>query len=333
MSSVFVRRFHRALPAAATAGSGRAVRSLCRQPPSFGVKLANNPLLAHTTRNFFDFAVKEDNRIREIIVNPDSLGSKIKPGNLIDKYNKRAKETRTVPVELEKGYFWMIKDLQETKGKPTLSNPHLIPAEKAQLFPRVLAGVSTLAGKDVEIPEFFLRRNRSRDEHAQCTLVALSCRDHGFQSLKTWTEPFQEAFQDNPRGEVVHLHITEGWFSASVLGSLITRMVRNNTPVEHHDNTLICLRKDLEDFRDALRIHNVMCGYIFLLDGIGKVRFAGSGEASEAEKVRLVQFAQDLTQVSGRRNKGLAKKLPSREADDGDESKSKRRKAKRRPDQ
>jgi mitochondrial ATPase complex subunit ATP10 len=75
-------------------------------------------------------------------------------------------------------------------------------------------------------------------------------------------------------------------------------MVRNNTPVEQHDTTLICLRKDLEDFRDALRIHNVMCGYVFLLDGIGRVRFAGSGEASEEEANRLIQFARDLTTMS-----------------------------------
>jgi ATP10 protein len=112
------------------------------------------------TRAFFNFPQKQDNRIRDIIANPDGLGSRIKPGNLIDKFYKRANKTRTVPVELAHGYFWMIKDTVATKGKPTLSNAHLIPTETAQQFPSILSGVKTLSGESVEIPDFFSRKNR-----------------------------------------------------------------------------------------------------------------------------------------------------------------------------
>jgi ATP10 protein len=101
---------------------------------------------------------------------------------------------------------------------------------------------------------------------------------------------------------------------------MIARMIKNNTPVEQHDNTLICLRNDLEDFRDALRIHNVMCGYVFLLDGIGRVRFAGSGEASRTEAENLIQFARDLTTMTKGR---LA--TTGRSQDDNPKRKAKRR--------
>jgi ATP10 protein len=119
-----------------------------------------SPATYIVTRSFFDFPQKQDNRIRDIIPNPDSIGSRIKPGNLIDKFYKRANRMRTVPVELAHGYFWMIKDVRDTQGKPTLSNTHLIPTETAQQFPSLLSGVKTLSGESVEIPEYFSRQNR-----------------------------------------------------------------------------------------------------------------------------------------------------------------------------
>lgn len=120
-------------------------------------KISGHQLVA--ARNFFFFEEKEDNRIRDIQVNPDGIGSKIKPGNLVDKYYEKTKNTRAIPTELAHGYFWMIKDLASTGGKPILSNPHLIPAKNAQTFPS-LSGLQTLHNESVELPEFFLRKNR-----------------------------------------------------------------------------------------------------------------------------------------------------------------------------
>lgn len=113
--------------------------------------------------------------------------------------------------------------------------------------------------------------------------------------LKSWTEPFREAFSDQERVEIVHLHLNEGWFTSNVLKPLILKTVKQNTPENEHESTLICFRKDLEDFRDSLRMHNVLSGYVFLLDGIGRVRFAGSGEATEEDIESVIQFASDLT--------------------------------------
>lgn len=110
-------------------------------------------------RGFFFFEEKPNNRIRDILVNPDGVSSEIKPGNLVDKFYKKTGNTRTIPTELAYGYFWMIKDLSKTGGKPIISNPHLIPAKNAQHFPS-LDGVQTLDGKTVQVPQYFLRKNR-----------------------------------------------------------------------------------------------------------------------------------------------------------------------------
>lgn len=158
MSALLLRRSAVVAPAAKFLHRRQTLNSSVWVPAGF----SNQHRLASpaTARAFFDFPQKQDNRIRGIIANPDSLGSRIKPGNLIDKFYKRANKIRTVPVELAHGYFWMIKDIGAAQGKPTLSNTHLIPAETAQQFPKLLSGVKTLGGEPVEIPEFFSRKNR-----------------------------------------------------------------------------------------------------------------------------------------------------------------------------
>ena len=51
-----------------------------------------------------------------------------------------------------------------------------------------------------------------------------------------------------------------------------------------------------------------MPGYVFLLDGQGRVRFAASGEATEEYTNRLVQLAQKLTPtVGGEKQRGKSR--------------------------
>ena len=42
--------------------------------------------------------------------------------------------------------------------------------------------------------------------------------------------------------------------------------MQQNTPPEEHDKTLLYFGSDVDDFRDVLRMHNIMTNYIFLLD-------------------------------------------------------------------
>ena len=51
---------------------------------------------------------------------------------------------------------------------------------------------------------------------------------------------------------------------------------------------------DCPDFGDVIRMHNKKTGYAFLLDGLGRVRFAGSGKASEEEVERIIKFTKEL---------------------------------------
>ncbi len=249
-------------------------------------------------------------RIHGIEVNPDSLGHGVLPGNLIYKTYKLTGNTRKVPLELAHGYFWMIKDLKKTDSKPILSNTKLIPHQDAQLFP-TLEGLTTLddLDTDIELPIFFLEQahdlqNNKKNKHGgggKVTLVAISFRDNGFQVIPTWMEPFEEAFsksKDQSKVQTFSVSITERW-ALYPIRNTVKRVMKKNTPPEKYASTLAYFgTNEVMDFRDILRMHNIMAGYVFLLDDLGRVRFAGSGEASTEEVERLVGFAKELIKES-----------------------------------
>ena len=107
------------------------------------------------------------------------------------------------------------------------------------------------------------------------------------------------AFAKNPKVDCLQVSITERWALLPLKGAL-TRMMRQNTPPEQQDSTLLYFG-NVDDFRDVLRMHNLMTSYVFLVDGLGRVRFAGSGPASDEEVERVIGMAQDLTRKQQRK--------------------------------
>jgi ATP10 protein len=77
---------------------------------------------------------------------------------------------------------------------------------------------------------------------------------------------------------------------------VIVASTRRNTPPEQRSRTYLHFGSSphVEEWRDALRLHNVLVGYVLLLDGVGRVRFAASGTATETELAALVQGAREL---------------------------------------
>jgi mitochondrial ATPase complex subunit ATP10 len=109
-----------------------------------------------------------------------------------------------------------------------------------------------------------------------------------------WIEPFRESLGTNDRVEVIKINFSDGWWNKWILRGFIQGLTVRNTPPSDRASTFLYFG-DEERFRDSLRMHNLMSGYVFLLDGLGYVRFAGSGEASAEEAQRLVRLAQNLT--------------------------------------
>jgi ATPase complex subunit ATP10 len=246
------------------------------------------------SRRFFS-SIK---RVTGLKLHPDAVGTKILPGGTsVIKHDAKTGQDRTVLLERAHGHFWMLNDLTATDSRPILPNKKLISEQEAMVFPN-LSGVRALVNDEaVHLPDYFLETNRARDASAQCTLVAICFRQYGLERVQSWTQPFEQAYGEaNPRAPVMTLSITATWIGRMLSGFLIQSQ-RRNTPPKLHPQTLLyygSATQELIGFQDSLRMHNTLTGYVYLLDGLGRVRFAGSGNASDREVKGLVHFARQL---------------------------------------
>ncbi len=185
------------------------------------------------------------------------------------------------------------KDLSDTGNKPIMSNTEIIPVDNAQVFPPLSGDLKSLNGEEISLPEYITKNNRAKDPVAECTLVVCCFNDFGNKMLPSWTEPFEKTFsKDTNRIKIIWLTINEGW-AVSMLRYFILQGSKKHVP-DYRKNDYLLYFGECPEFRDVLRMHNTKTGYAYLLDGLGRVRFAGSGEASEDEVKRLISFTKEL---------------------------------------
>jgi ATPase complex subunit ATP10 len=92
-------------------------------------------------------------------------------------------------------------------------------------------------------------------------------------------------------------------FVYKLLKPAIVAGFRRNLPEDAHHRTVLHFGEH-QNLLDGLRAHNTLTGYVFLLDGIGRVRWASSGEATEAEVRGMIEAAKDLTPPSSKAVQG-----------------------------
>ena len=207
----------------------------------------------------------------------------------------------------------MLRDLRQTNEKPIQTNTQLIPESDARVFPRI-KGVHCLdphhptnhhptSSADnnnnnnnqtgITIPDYWLRKNRTADPAAQCTVVGMAFRDYGYQMLDAWLTPLQQQqSQSWDRVETVKLLLNEGYVSKYLLQGIVTRSMRAHTKPDQLAHTWIYFDAGQQfntTVRDPIRAHNFMTAYIYLLDGVGRVRFAASGPPTDETDVQVLQ--------------------------------------------
>ena len=226
-----------------------------------------------------------------------------------DKSKNSAKPIPHRPVEWEYGYFWMLKELRNTDDKPILANNHvLIPENKARILPPLT--VTSLAfNQDVHFPDYLIESNRSKDPAAQCTILALSCRQYGFSLIPSWIEPIHQQFgKHNPRVQTVVINMSEGGWLFRAMSPLLKWLISKNTNDQERNTTYLCYGQEaaVHNFQIKLGCHNVMTCYLFLLDGLGRVRWAGSGppQQQELDSLLMKHIPQLLPKKLGVPNKG-----------------------------
>lgn len=241
--------------------------------------------------------IEMEKRHKGIKMNHNSISQFILPGDKMVKANQKTGTKKMLAIERNMGYFWYLKDLKDTDSKPVVANDETIPPNIAKVFPPLNAqmngSLKSLAGKEESLPHFFTSGNRSNDPSAFCTLVGVAFNDYGNKMLPSWIDPFEHRFRaDKNRVKTSWLSINEGT-ALYMLKYFITNASLKTVSEERRDRTLLFFGS-CPEFRDVLRMHNNKTGYVFLLDGLGRVRFAGSGKAKDEELKYLFRSTREL---------------------------------------
>jgi ATP10 protein len=279
--------------------------SLCRRKQMIGIQMNPNSIASRILSDGKTAQVPNDDSDKDRNSDNNNM-------NVIQTMQEK-------PLERAYGNFWMMQDLRKNGNKPILASK--ISSVDAELFPSLLncnllrtdndnnninlqqpnlkqQQPTSTSKQPVDLPSYFFRDNRTQDPSAQCTLVGIAFKDYGYKLLSSWLDPFEAEFGiRNRRAMTYRLSITEGWFTKLFLRRMIVRGFEKATPFEVQPQVLLSFGPKAEalfHFNNTLRMHNTLTGYVYLLDGLGNVRFAASGEATEDELKLLIESAREL---------------------------------------
>lgn len=91
----------------------------------------------------------------------------------------------------------------------------------------------------------------------------------------------------------VNINVEENWLKAWMI-RLCWGKLQKEFPTEQHETYFLNRRGLHYEIRDALGIWNSKVGYVFLVDGQCRVRWAGNGDARDDEKRSLVSCLRRL---------------------------------------
>ncbi|KAF5191933.1 Atpase complex subunit, partial [Thalictrum thalictroides] len=214
--------------------------------------------------------------------------------------NKAAieKERARLSDEMNRGYFADINELKKHGGKIFTGNKVIIPAAEALKFP--LLQVKFPDGTSLKLPITSQDKEVEEGKHVVpgASLLCLSFRANSQAMIDSWTAPFLDAFSASNNVRIYEVSLIDSWFlSLSPIKHLLLRMMRkpkSDGPDNTHHRQNVYAFGDHYYFRKDLKILNLLTGYIFLLDNFGRIRWQGSGLATQEELSSLLSCASFL---------------------------------------
>ncbi|XP_039124874.1 uncharacterized protein LOC120261176 isoform X1 [Dioscorea cayenensis subsp. rotundata] len=194
------------------------------------------------------------------------------------------KEKARISDELSRGYFADISEIRKNGGKQiAMANKTVIPSMAAVKFPDV--EVSFSDGRSLRLPVSSEQAVTDASD-VGVSLVCLSFRANSQAMAESWTAPFLDAFSTSGKVQVYEVSFIDSWLLslAPVRKLFLKVMKKSNIPQRH----IVYSFGDHYDLRKKLQILNLLTGYIFLLDQLGRVRWQGFGFATQDELSSLL---------------------------------------------
>lgn len=207
---------------------------------------------------------------------------------------------------VSKPYFRDFTNVQYERGKSFLANPRVFRADRALFFPNFVG--KTLADSRQPADTTLVLLNR-------ISLVSVYSSDWALKQVQTWTSekhnPDLCRILQGSRGiaQPVEVNIETNLLKYFIL-SLCKRRLQNERAQEDWDKYFFVHKGITDEIRENVGIMNAKVGYVFLVDGACRIRWAGSGDAQEEEKHFLNKGLRTLISETA----GSAKTNPKAQA-------------------
>uniref|UniRef100_A0A0E0DMR3 Uncharacterized protein n=1 Tax=Oryza meridionalis TaxID=40149 RepID=A0A0E0DMR3_9ORYZ len=209
---------------------------------------------------------------------------------------KKEKDKARLLDEMSRGYFADIAEIRKNGGKLAMANKIIIPEIAAVKFPDL--SVKSPDGRTMNLPLVAPPQNDDPQtgntvdtQNDDCkagdmvvpdaSLVCLSFRASSQKMAETWSLPFLDAFSSAANIQVYEVSFIDSWLlsSSPVRQVFLKVMTKSNNPQRH----AVYAFGDHYYFRKKLHILNLLTGYIYLVDRLGRVRWQGFGSATQEE--------------------------------------------------
>lgn len=211
---------------------------------------------------------------------------------------KKKQRLDKLKADMERGYFDDFKELRDTQGKMFESSAQLTPPSHAPPFPPIYANAPDGSISPV-IP--FTAVGGQVEAIYQITLVCIGLRAGCQPMLEQWAAPFTHqppppspAFPSSL--SLVELSIVDSKvMSIWPFKSLLLRESRTaKRPGYAMHPKILTYFGDSDEIRRRLGLANKLTGYVFLVDGKGRIRWQASGFPTQEEIDRLILFTQQI---------------------------------------
>eukprot|EP01135_Chromosphaera_perkinsii_P002432 Nk52_evm38s223 gene=Nk52_evmTU38s223 len=191
---------------------------------------------------------------------------------------KKAKAKAELKADMERGYFGDLKEVtdMQKQGKKNwaITSSELISKEKAERL-------TALECKSIETGDTEDLVRELKRHH--CTLVLLAFRDYGKNMLPDYADAFMKVMKIKSR--ILQISVVESSI-LKAFGFMFENGIRKQTPESYLKNQYIYYG-DVEKIKSQFGIGNAMLGYVYLVDGKGRIRWTAKGPSVPEELENL----------------------------------------------
>ncbi|KAL6537972.1 hypothetical protein OROHE_012259 [Orobanche hederae] len=227
--------------------------------------------------------------------------------------NKAAieKERARLKDEMSRGYFADMSEMKQNGGKKgvicnvlikhkgiiysfsrtqevALANKIIIPAMAAVKFPTLDVNYSDGSVLKLPITSDGNDVNVFTSDIPKASLMCLSFRASSQPMVDSWSVPFLNSFGHSTDVRLYEVSFIDSWLlTRGPIKKLLLKIMRKSNPDGKQQHVVYSFG-DHYYFRKELKILNLLTGYIFLLDKLGRIRWQGFGLATEDEVSSLL---------------------------------------------